>query len=222
MYRKVAFAPGETYHLYNRGVDKRDIFLDQGDHIRFVALLHAMNSQEPVQLNNILAGGKPVESVYNEKISHRLVSIGAYCLMPNHFHLLVKECVDGGISTFMKKLGTAYVMYFNTKYQRKGALFEGRFKSIHAGDDRYLKYLYSYIHLNPVKLIEPRWKDKQLSDPKQAEVYINSYRFSSYLDYKEESRPESIILDPSDFPDYFSTAVDLDGMINSWLIEDGP
>ena len=85
-----------------------------------------------------------------------LVDIGAYCLMPNHFHLLIRETAEGNISRFMLKLQTGYPMYFNKKYQRTGALFEGKFKAKHITNDNHLKYLFAYLHLNPVKITDPQ------------------------------------------------------------------
>src|SRR3989344_1060267 len=106
MERKFSFAPGEYYHIYNRGTDKRKIFLDWRDHWRFIALLYVANSQSVIHLSDH-EGKDPISllDLPREKI---LVDIGAYCLMPNHFHLLIRETGDGNISRFMLKLQTGY------------------------------------------------------------------------------------------------------------------
>src|SRR3989338_5483185 len=101
--------------------------------------------------------------------------------MPNHFHLLLKEIEMGGISQFMGKLSTAYSMYFNKKYERTGSLFEGRFKSSRIANDNYLHYLFAYIHLNPIKLIEPMWKEKGINDFARAKEFLGRYNYSSYF-----------------------------------------
>ena len=142
--RKASFVNGEFYHIYNRGNSKQKIFLDTKDYYRFVDLLYAVNREEKFNFADSLKG----ISVYEKPLGSQLVAIGAYCLMPNHFHILITPLVEEGVSKFMQKLSTAYVMYFNQKYKRVGALFEGKFKSQYAGDDRYLKYLFSYINKN--------------------------------------------------------------------------
>jgi len=146
-----------------------------------------------------------------------LVYIGVYCLMPNHFHLLIKEKMENGISKFMQKLLTAYSMYFSKKYKRTGGLFEGKFKSQHISTDRYLKYIFSYIHLNPIKLIEPKWKEKGIRNIKGALIYLKTYQHSSYLDYLNEDRLKLKILDKKEFPKYFSSKNSFEREIFAWL-----
>ena len=146
-----------------------------------------------------------------------LVHVGAYCLMPNHFHLLLREKTEGGIPMFMKKLATAYSMYFNTKYKRTGGLFEGVFMAQHINRDEYLKYLYAYIHLNPVKIIDPLWRENGIQDRVEAQNYLNNYGYSSFIDYKSEIRPEAKILSREAFPEYFMTATDFNDFVDEWL-----
>jgi len=122
-----------------------------------------------------------------------------------------------GITVFMQKLCTAYSMYFNKKYERVGKLFEGVFKSVHAETDRQLKYNFSYIHLNPVKLIDKLWKEEGIKDLKRAMSFLNTYKWSSYLDYKGINRSENKIISPKDFPDYFSNEKIFDEEIFDWL-----
>ncbi len=139
--------------------------------------------------------------------------------MPNHFHLLVHEKIDNGTSIFMKKLCTAYSMYFNLKNERKGKLFEGVFLSRHADSDEYLKYLFAYIHLNPVKLIEPQWKEIGITKNMKTEVkeFLNKYEFSSYRDYLGDGREEEAILSRGSFPNYFYSKEKFVEDISDWL-----
>jgi len=137
--------------------------------------------------------------------------------MPNHFHLLVHEKEDRSVSTFMQKLMTAYTMYFNRQNDRSGVLFQGKYKATHADEDRYLKYLISYIHLNPIKLLEPRWKEIGIQDRKSAERYLQRYPHSSYSDYLGVPRIESKILNKETLPDYFDTARDFKAEIADWF-----
>lgn len=215
--RTITFAPAEYYHIYNRGVDRRTIFLDESDYKRFQLLLYSANSATPIHLSNYSDWQNLNFSEI--KRGERLVDIGAYCLMPNHFHLLLKEKEDGGITQFMLKLSTGYSMYFNKKKHRTGALFEGRFKAEHAFDDTYLKYLYAYVHLNPVSLVEPKWRKNGIQDMGRARELLREYRFSSYLDLLGTERVESALLNREEFPDYFAD-VDLGTLadeVESWL-----
>lgn len=212
--RRSAFAVTEFYHIYNRGVDKRTIFVDGADHIRFVELLYLSNSTQPVNIRNIR---EEVDSVFKFDGGEKLVAIGAYCLMPNHFHILVTPLVENGVQTFMRKVSTGYSMYFNKRYERSGVLFQGRYKSERVDSDEYLKYLYSYIHLNPLKLIEKDWKEIGLKNISGAQEYLDDYRFSSYRDYCGSERGEGKILDTTKFPLYFPNRDQFLEEINTWL-----
>jgi putative transposase len=206
--RKITFTVGEYYHVYNRGILKNPIFLDEADKERFIKLLFICNSDKSVIFR--LVQGRPL---YKIDIGNTLVDIGAYCLMPNHFHILIREKVENGLSIFMGKLSTAYAMYFNTKYERKGILFEGRFSAKHIDTDEYLNWVFSYIHLNPVKLIDSNWKEDGVSDPTKAESFMQNYRYSSYYDYFLGDRVEKIILDKDAFPEHFSQLNDFKELI---------
>lgn len=224
MLRKIDFSIGEFYHLYNRGTDKRNIFTNRNDYNRFIVLLYLCNSNEPVDIDRKLREGRSFPELMLVARGDQLVNIGAYCLMPNHFHILVREKQENGISQFMKKLSTAYSMYFNSKYKRSGALFEGRFKAKHADSDEYLKYLFSYIHLNPVKLIDSNWKENGITHRNKAKKYLKEYTYSSYLDYIGEHRREENILTKESFPAYFESFNEFENFIDEWLLfkdEDG-
>lgn len=212
MYREFKFAPDEYYHIYNRGTDKRDIFTNTADYTRFVESLYLFNSEERIVLKMV---SKKDRFSYDR--GETIVDIGAYCLMPNHFHLLIRARNDEGISSFMKKLQTAYSMYFNKKYRRSGSLFQGPFKAQNIKRDEYLKYLFSYIHLNPIKIIDPEWKYKGIRDLLEAKTYLNSYKHSSYPDYLVNGRKEAGVLNRAIFPDYFENTKNFDDFINFWL-----
>ena len=209
--RKVNFVIDEYYHLYNRGNSKQKIFLDEEDCNHFVKLLYLCNSTKSITYRDVS------KNIYDFDREETLVFIGAYCLMPNHFHILVKEKIEKGISKFMQKISTAYSMYFNQKYKRTGGLFEGKFKSQHISIDRYLKYIFSYIHLNPVKLIESKWKEIGIKNLKGVMAYLRNYQHSSYLDYLNGDRIKSKILDKKEFPDYFHSKKSFENEIFEWL-----
>ena len=215
--RKIKFAEGEYYHIYSRGVDKRIIFIDKYDYDRFLLLLRICNNNKPIEVRNLprqgLRGGLAL--VFEEQ--DQIVDIGAWCLMPNHFHILIKERQENGISIFIQKLLTAYVMYFNQKYERKGSLFQGKFQARHANTDNYLKYLYSYIHLNPVKLIQSDWKEKGIQNIDEVYDFLNNYKYSSYLDYLQEEKSQNFILNKKAFPEYFDSKENFKSNLSDWL-----
>ncbi|MFZ1019362.1 MAG: transposase [Minisyncoccia bacterium] len=209
--RKVNFVENEYYHIYNRGNSKQKIFLDIEDYNHFIKLLYLCNSIKSITCRDIS------KNTYDFDREETLVFIGAWCLMPNHFHLLIKEKTENGISRFMQKISTAYSMYFNKKYKRTGGLFEGKFKSQYVDTDRYMKYLFSYIHLNPIKLIEPKWKETGIKNIKNAIKYLRTYQYSSYLDYIREDRLRLKILDKKEFPKYFPSKNSFEKEIFEWL-----
>ena len=216
--RKIPFIGREFYHIYNRGNDKRIIFKDDSDYKRFILLLYLCNSDMPVHISNDLNQGLPLIEMFKKDRGEQFVDIVTYCLMPNHFHILIKEKTDGGISTFMGKLATAYVMYFNTKNERKGSLFEGPFGAKHIDTDEYLNWIFSYIHLNPVKLIDKDWKEKgyPFLNTRSVEDFIKNYKYSSYYDYFINNRPESSILNKDTFSENLSELNDFKDIVKEF------
>jgi REP element-mobilizing transposase RayT len=194
-YRRTPFAVGEWYHCYTRGIDKRDTFESEDDCRRFIQLLYLANSSESV-------GREYFYYMSHTDILQRsrltpLVSIGAYCLMKNHYHILIQETVENGISRFMQKLGTGYTMYFNEKYERVGSLFVGPFRSKHINSDPYVRRVTQYIHLNPAEMFEAGWKKGKVKNFAKLERNLLTYQFSSLPDYSGSHRPEKSILDTS-------------------------
>ena len=211
MANRIPLAVGEWYHCYNRGVDKRIVFQNRSDYERFLVLMYAGNSEAPIyfssqkerQLQHVLI-------TYPDR-GAPLVEIGAYCLMPNHFHFMLKEIRQGGIALFMQKIFTGYTIYFNQKNERMGALFAGTFKSKHVGDDRYLRQLLSYIHCNPIELFAPRWKEGKGSVPK-IEKWLGGYQYSSLLEFSGGVRLERKLLGDSIF-ELFELMPSIDEML---------
>lgn len=141
MTRKVIFGNGEHYHIYNRGVDRRNIFVDQNDTSRFLWSMQAFNTINPIgSLRDLprdpISGGG------------RLVEFVAHHLLPNHYHFILEQVVDDGISHFMQRLGIGYTLYFNEKHHRSGSLFQGRYKAEHIDTNEYLLYGSAYVNRN--------------------------------------------------------------------------
>ncbi|MDO8487608.1 MAG: transposase [Candidatus Curtissbacteria bacterium] len=169
------FVENGIYHLYNRGVEKRNIFLDEQDYSVFLGYIKQyLDDTEPDT-------GSDPKSLAGE------IDLLAFCLMPNHFHFLVKQTTKDGITKFIRAVCTNYVMYFNKKYDRVGTLFQGKYKGLLIDNDVYLLHLSRYIHLNPLKIG---------SDPKQS--------YSSYSYYL--GRKQAKWLKPDTVLDFFRTA----------------
>jgi len=176
---------GEIYHIVMRGIEGRIIFPQEVDYLRFIHNLFEFNDETPIistyrkqEFNRL--GSDPVLLRKKRKL---LVEIFSFCLMPNHFHLLLRQLVDKGISRFMQKLNSGYATYINKKYQRQGHLFQGRFRAVQIKDEEQLKNGFVYISANPTELIEPDWKEKGIKDPKKVIKFLENYRWSSYSDY---------------------------------------
>ena len=173
---------GAYYHIYNRGSDKRAIFMDERDCERFMECLKEFNTEKNINIRD-LRDQREVKTPL-DPISGKLVEVFCYCLMPNHFHLILKELVEGGIAKFMHKVGIGYTMYFNKKYERSGHLFQGKYKHKEIDADFYLTYLTGYIHLNPVM-------SGLVRRPEQ-------YKYSSYLDYLGKKKTEFLVFMPEE------------------------
>jgi len=147
--REIPLENEESYHIFNRGVDKRDIFSDAYDYFRFLRSLKEFNQIDPVVSLYILDQIRERESIKIESLQkEKLVEIIAFNLLPNHFHLILKQVRAGGISEFMRRVGTGYTGYFNHKYKRSGVLFQGKFKAAHIDSNEKLIYLSAYVNGN--------------------------------------------------------------------------
>ena len=176
----------EIFHILNRGVDKRNIFLEDGDYFRFIHNLFEFNDANSISNSGHFFNQTQsidLRNRYDKKPREFIIEILAFCLMPNHFHLLVKQKKEGGITKFMRRLSIGYANYFNQKYKRSGTLFEGRYKSILINQDRHFNYLPYYIHLNPLDLVMPEWRSGKIQNYQKAIQFLKNYRWSSHLDY---------------------------------------
>jgi putative transposase len=171
--RRVSLANGEIYHVYNRGVDKRKVFLNTRDYQRFVDGLIIFNTKERIASHSF--GTKK-----SFKDENALVNIMAYCLMPNHFHLLLEQRTENGIAKYIQKLITGYTMYFNKKHDRSGVLYQGVFKSKHVKTNAYLLELSRYIHANPTEILGENAKGRV-----DVRNYLLKYPWSSLSDYAD-------------------------------------
>lgn len=198
----------EYYHIYNRGNGKNEIFNCEEDYVHFCKLLYVFNSEKSFKFRDLIVD-QGIDAWDFER-GEQLVKISAWVLMPNHFHIILTSHRSdlwkigyNPITEFMRKFSTAYVMYFNKKYNRTGTLFEGKFKSKHINSDNYFNYLFSYIHLNPIKLIQSNWKEEGILDKKKALFFIKDFRYSSFQDFFGEKRKEGKIINKDSLPELF-------------------
>jgi putative transposase len=186
---KIRFFTGEHYHVYNRGIEKRDIFYDYADYSRFLNNLEKFNNNDELAFNP-----EPKERT-------ALVGVVAYCFMPNHFHLILQQKIDGGIPKYIQRLATGYTMYFNKRYERSGVLFQGGFKAKHIENDQYLFYLSRYVHLNPVDILKSQEKGSVLKD-------LFNYEWSSLPFYLEPDRLSIVSLQKETILKYIGSVED--------------
>lgn len=195
--RKIPLATEELYHLYNRGVDKRIVFSSNFEYQRFLNTL--LYSQYP-HLKRFSWNKFPLDKLGQEHKNDAIVQLLGFCLIPNHFHLVVRQLIDSGISKFMHGLGTSYTNFFNTKHERSGSLFQSTFQSVHIKTDEQLIHVIRYIHLNPAVsgLVEKP----------------EDWFWSSHLDYLNLRKPP--LIDTQEVLSYFSLTNDPGQKINAY------
>jgi putative transposase len=210
--RKTKFVKGGHYHLFNRGVDNRNVFVSKEDYDRFEAYLYLLNDTESQRAANFFVG-KRNETIFQTTRTEQLVAIGAFSLLPTHFHIIATPLHEGSLSKFMQKLTTAYTMYFNDKYQRTGSLFEGTYKAKAATSENHLKYLLALTHLAPAQLFNRNWQEDDIFALEKLSGELTDYRYSSIGEYTEGKH---IITSPNYFPRYFGRAKTMDTYIRYW------
>lgn len=169
MYEHPIFVTNAIYHVFNRGVAKQPLFHDERDYRQFLICLSFYLEASPTEKLSAAKQGHRLDEALAKPVDRPLVEILAYCLMPNHFHLVVRQLQDGGLSTFMRRALNSYTRYYNTRYRRVGTMFQGTFRAVLLESDEQLLHVTRYVHLNaPVA--------KLVDDPKL-------YPWSSYLIY---------------------------------------
>lgn len=191
----------ELWHVLNRGVEGRDLFLDSQDYARFVHNLYEFNDANPADNLARLFDSSGMRDFVNpsfRKTRELLVEIHGWVLMKNHYHLLLSELVEGGLSLFLRKLNTGYANYFNARYERAGTLFQSRTKKILIERQAHALYILHYIHLNPLDYLKnfENWRERdkgRIPNVPEALAHLDGYRWSSYLDYVGKKNFPSLI-----------------------------
>src|SRR3989344_368948 len=189
MYR-LQFGTGDYYHIFNRGLDRRDLFIETRDYTRFLAGVYHFNDANFKPQNFEYQG----LTLINEK-REEMIDIIAWCLMPNHYHLLLRQKTENGITKFMRRLGTGFTMYTNLKYKHSGHIFQVPFKAKHIEQDTYLQHLTRYIHLNPLDCYDATWKEKGVKNIEAGKKFILNYQWSSLNDYLGNRRFPELVSD---------------------------
>ena len=163
------FSEGNIYHLYNRGNNKEILFRDEQDYRAFLFRLGLVLGFKKEDLDKCEITKSPKSRIRISGLKSENFKLHAFCLMPNHFHLLIEQCGDESISKLMVKLCTSFSRYLNLKYKRVGYVFQDRFKAVHIETNPQLMLISSYIHMNPIK-------DSLANKPED-------YKWSSYNDF---------------------------------------
>lgn len=199
--KRVKPVDNEIYHIFNRGVEKRQIFMEEKDYFRFVHDLWEFNDWAPAPnifyrraaLSSYDIGNRKGYARVAKTKEDRIVEVLAFCLMPNHFHLMLRQLTENGVSEFMRKVGIGYTNFFNQKYKRSGYLFQGKYKIAHIKKHAHFIYLPYYIHLNVLDLKFPEWREKKIKNFNEAIKFLESYRWSSHLDYLGKENFPSVV-----------------------------
>lgn len=187
----------ELYHVINKGVDGRDIFLDTQDYARFVHDLYEFNDTAPALE---FARSSAAETDVGRTTSHireRLVDIHGWELMKDHFHLLLSARVENGITLFLRKM-SGYARYFNERHGRKGTLFQGNTKKVLIERQEHFLYILHYVHLNSLDYLPgaKKWRERDkgtIQDIPNILDYLKKYRWSSFPDYCGQKNFPSIL-----------------------------
>jgi len=149
--RTVPFVDGEFYHVYNRGVNRRKIFLKERNYTKFLQTIEYYSFiNHRLRLSDYLNLSPEIKADYFNKLTYKSIEIISFALMPNHFHFLLKQTDEKGITNFMRLFENSYTRYFNLKHERVGHLFQGQFKAVHIETNEQLLHISRYIHLNPL------------------------------------------------------------------------
>ena len=192
----------DLWHVMNRGVEGQDLFIDSGDYVRFVHNLYEFNDATPAFAPARRRGFADVDNsnvrLTKSYIRQKIVEIHGWVQMKNHYHLLLSELVEGGLTMFLRKLNIGYAKYFNERHGREGTLFRSRTKKVLVERHAHFLYILHYIHLNPLDYLKGAegWRERSkinIVSAQEALAYLETYRWSSYLDYAGTKNFPSLI-----------------------------
>lgn len=218
--RKTLFVPGEYYHIYNRTIQNTPDFKDNKQAERLAQSFLISNSTNSSRAFQFLRNNKNAsleDALKITKEGEKLVDILCYSIMPDHYHLLIKELKENGISSFIRKCNISIAKYVNIKNDRRGALFEGRFNAKHISDNNYLRHLSLYINLNPLDIISGReWRIGELKDWLSKKGKLINYPWSSARAFLDDEYDDPIISGTEIILDQFDNRKDYELFLQDW------
>lgn len=223
MFRKEKFIPGEYYHIYNRTLFKRPEFTDYKNSKRLKQAFLLANSTHSGRAFQFLRDNKDAtikDAVEIAERGERLVDVLCYAIMPNHYHLLLKERQKKGISSFIHKCNISVAKYINIKNNRSGPLFESLFKSKYITTNDYLLHLSLYIHLNPLDfLIGKQWREHRMRNWDQIKKELINYPYSSLKNFLDVNHEDKIISGKEIITDQFKNTKEYELFLQEWSKE---
>lgn len=222
MRRKTIFIPKEYYHVYNRVILNTPAFQDYANanklHLAFLLANSTKSGEAFLHLKNNKRSGLE-EAIKIAKSGKRIVNILCYSIMPDHYHLLLQEIKEKGISNFLHKSNVSIAKYINIKSDRRGPLFENRFQAKHIKTNEYLLHLSVYIHLNPLDfLVNKGWRKHQLKNWKEGKQKLLNYPWMSLKAFLENHK-DPIISGTKIITDQFNSKKDYEQFLREWSEE---
>lgn len=220
--RKVEFSPGEYYHIYNHGLDERDVFPDSEYFKRGLVSLVAFNDEEDsvANLSRFVENPTSLVQEYTPDTREKIVDIIAFTYLPTHYHFFIRERASEGVSRFMHRFSKGYSRFYNLKHDRSGPLWQGSFKAKRIDSESYFNHIISYIHLNILDLSMPHWREGELENWHKASLELSSYAWSSYQYYRTgaSSLPYApfILTKPEWFSNYYPQKEDFEKALRNW------
>lgn len=226
MIRKEKLTIGEYYHVYSRVILGMPEFSDKDNANKLAQTFLLANSTKSSQAFDYLRNYRTAtleKAIEISKSGERLSEILCYAIMPNHYHLLIKEIKENGVSDFIRRCNTSIAKYINTKNERRGSLFEGSFKAKHIDSNEYLLHLSVYIHLNPLDFLSSKdWRENKLKNWELEKKKILSYKWSSlrhYLTPSSTSDVDEIISGIEIIKNQFKDESDYERFIKEWSVD---
>lgn len=221
--RKVKFVRGEYYHIYSRtilNVPEFKNYQNADKLFKTFLLANSMNSGRAFDYLRNDRSPKLEKAIEIARDGKRLVDILCYVIMPDHYHLLIKELKDSGITNFIRKCNISIAKYINIKNNRRGTLFESRFQSKHIDSNEYLLHLSVYIHLNPLDFISGRdWRENKLKDWPSIKNKLIQYPWSSLRSFLDEGNENPIISGEEIILSQFSNRNEYELFLREWAEE---
>lgn|SRR3989338_2185550 len=215
--REPAIVTGEYYHVFNRGVKKEPIFEDHNDFRRFYQSLYLFNNANFERPGRREIDRETILAAHEAYLYDRdpYVKILSFCLIPNHFHLMIQQVKEGGAAKFFHKLLKGFAQYFNRRHGQSGHVFEGAYEAVHIANEAHFIHVPRYIHLNALDMTNLDWRNGKIADWQAADTYLDSYQWSSHSLYKSGNQ-ELPVVDEETASQFFKNSNEYKKFLKSW------